>query len=385
MKKILKLALVCLFVLAALLAPIRLVLSNESEEQLGSLNDKIAEYQAKLKELAGEKQTLSSTIAYLTTEINLTETEIAKTEAELSVLGVEIEDLSGRIESIDISLDELTTLFLERVKESYKQPPAPILTLFDSGGFSEILRKTQYIKRVRDHDREVMVALEKSRLDYDAQKTAKEEKQEEVEALQSKLESQVTALAIQKVAKDQLLAQTKSDESKYQQLLAQALAEKAAVEQALISGVEVGPVEEGDPIALIGNSGYPSCSTGKHLHLEFRKNGSWVDPGQYLQPKSIYDHDENANVSLGSGSWPWPISDPIRLTQHFGQTPYSWRYTYSGGIHTGLDMVSDSSDVIRAPAPGILYKSSQGCGGSIINIVYIDHGDDLISLYLHVQ
>lgn len=385
MKNILRSIAITIIIAVLFMAVSPFVQSQEGEDQLNSLNDKIAEYQAKLKELAGEKQTLSSTIAYLTTEINLTETEIAKTEAELSVLGVEIEDLSGRIESIDISLDELTTLFLERVKETYKQPPAPILTLLNSGSLGEVLRKTEYIKKVRDHDREVMVALEKSRLDYDAQKTAKEEKQAEVESLQVKLESQIAALNEQKAAKDTLLAQTKNDEVKYQQLLSQALAEKSAIEQALISGVEVGPVEAGDPIALVGNTGYPSCSTGKHLHFEVRKGGAWVDPGQYLSSHSVYDEEVNADVSVGSGSWPWPVSDPIRLTQHYGNTPYSWVYKYSGGIHTGYDMVPSSSDIIRAPASGTLYKSSQGCGGSIINIVYIEHADDVISLYLHVQ
>jgi hypothetical protein len=48
-------------------------------------------------------------------------------------------------------------------------------------------------------------------------------------------------------------------------------------------------------------------------------------------------------------------------------------------------MVSDSSQIIRAPADGTLYSSAQSCGGATINIKYIDHGNDLISFYLHVQ
>ena len=154
----------------------------------------------------------------------------------------------------------------------------------------------------------------------------------------------------------------------------------------MVSGVKVGPVKRGDPIALVGNSGYPGCSTGKHLHFEIRKNNTWVDPGSYLSGKTVVDEQNGGgNVSLGSGSWPWPIEDTVRLTQFYGHTPYSWRYTYSGGIHTGYDMVSTSSDVIRAPADGTLFKSSQFCGSSTINIVYIEHGDNVVSLYLHVQ
>lgn len=388
MKKIT--ALLIALILTAVIVPKSLLFAIECGETIptnsGELEEYIKNCKDKIDESQAQQKTLSATIAYLNSQINLTQAEIAKTESELEELAIEIADLSTKIESLDYSLDDLTKLFINRVQQSYKQRTSDtFFSLVNSNGFADFFRKLEYLKRVRDHDREVLIALEKSRLDYDNQKTEKEEKQEEVERLQSQLEGQKTSLSQQKAAKDQLLQQTKNDEARYQQLLSQALAEKAAIEQALVSGVEVGPVSQGDPIGLVGNSGYPGCSTGKHLHFEIRKSGSWVDPGQYLESHSVYDEDAGSNVSIGSGSWPWPIQDPIRLTQRFGQTPYSWRYTYSGGIHTGYDMVPDSSDVIRAPADGVLYESSQYCGSSIINIVYIDHGNDLISLYLHVQ
>ena len=154
----------------------------------------------------------------------------------------------------------------------------------------------------------------------------------------------------------------------YQQLLSQAMSEFQAINQAIQSGQKVGPVKKGDAIALVGNSGFPKCSTGKHLHFEVRRDGKWVDPGEFLGKE-----------------WQWPLSEPITLTQSFGVTPYSAIYAYSGGIHTGYDMVSNGSDVIRAVADGTLYSSNQSCSGSIINIRYIEHGNGLMSFYLHVQ
>ena len=70
--------------------------------------------------------------------------------------------------------------------------------------------------------------METARTNYDDQKTLKEEKQIALEAAKQKLESQKVLLAQQKVAKENLLAVTKNDEKKYQQFLAQAIAQKRA-------------------------------------------------------------------------------------------------------------------------------------------------------------
>lgn len=183
----------------------------------------------KIDESQAQQTTLAETIEYFTTEIYLTQAEINKTQQDLNRLGVEIEELSGKIESIDYSLDDLTALFVNRVQQSYKQNTNdPFFALINSDGFSDFFRRMEYIKKVRDHDREVMVALEKSRLDYDNQKTAKEEKQSQVEALRSQLASQKNSLAQQKAAKDKLLSDTKNSEKEYQRLLSDAQAQLAA-------------------------------------------------------------------------------------------------------------------------------------------------------------
>lgn len=363
------------------------VYAQSNDDKLDEFNRQIQEYGQKLKDLAGQKQTLTTTLSTLNTQINLTQAQISKTEKELGILADDINALGLKIGQIDQSLGHLSEVMVVRIRETYKQSYLePVYLLFSSQGFPDFINRVKYVRSVQNNDKNVFVAMEQIKLNYDTQKNLKEKKQAEVEALKTKLQNQKKNLDVQKKAKDALLLQTKNDEVKYQQLLAQAYAEKAAIERALVSGVKVGPVKRGDPIALVGNSGYPGCSTGKHLHFEIRKNGAWTDPGPYLSGKTVQDEQDNkGSVNVGSGSWLWPIEDTVRLTQFYGHTPYSWRYNYSGGNHTGYDMVSTSNDVIRAPADGTLFKSSQICGSSNINVVYIEHGDNLVSLYLHVQ
>ncbi len=345
----------------------------KAEECTGDIQQRISCYETNITKLKDSGKTLSSQISQFDAQIKLTSLKIEKTEEQISLL-------SGRINQLDGSLSVLTEAFSERVVETYKMAKIndPLVLLFSSSSLNEAFNRFSYLKKIQGEDRNLLNRLQKAHDTYEEEKVDQED-------LQSQLEAQKKQINTQKLAKKTLLDQTKNDEKKYQTLLNQALAEKAAIEKALLSGTKVGPVKAGDPIALIGNSGYPSCSTGKHLHFEIRKDNNWVDPSSYLQNKSINDEEKGGTANIGSGSWQWPIQDPVRLTQHFGHTPWSWRYSYSGGIHTGFDMVSASSDVIRAPADGNLFKSSESCGSSKINIVYLEHTGGVISLYLHVQ
>lgn len=341
----------------------------------------------KIISLKNEETSLNQAIAVLNAKINLAQAQINQTQAQIKTLEKEVTVLDGVIDTVNESMDQLEKIYTARVRESYKQMRVtPIDLLFSTNSIGDYFNKVKYLNTIKIKDQLILAELERSRQDYDQRKTDKVTKQQEVEILKTKLITQRKVFDTQQIEKQKLLSVTQSNEAKYQQLLSQALAEKSAIENALISGVKVGPIKKGEPIGLTGNSGYPSCSTGKHLHFEIRKNGNWTDPGQYLSSKTVKDEQNSGgDTNLGSGSWSWPINDTVRLTQFYGTTPYSWRYKYSGGIHTGYDMVSTTSDIIYAPADGTLFKSSQSCGSSTINIVYIEHADNIVSFYLHVR
>lgn len=356
-------------------------------DEFTDIEKKIAEYQQQIDLLQNKEKNLNQQISLMDNQIKVATLKITETQNKIIVLEKEISLLSGKIVRLEESLNYISKILLKRVVETYKSAKTdPLVLLLSSKNFSDFIFRYRFLQTVQVHDRELLLSMEQTRTNYDEQKTTKEKIQEETAKLNLQLINQKKQLAVQVGSRKKLLDETKRDEKKYQQLLAQAYAEKAAIENALISGVKVGPVKRGDPIALVGNSGYPGCSTGKHLHFEIRKNNVWVDPAPYLSGKSVKDEQDNrGSINTGSGNWPWPIEDTVRVTQFYGQTPYSWRYKYSGGVHTGYDMVSTATDVIRAPADGTLFKSSEMCGSSNINIVYIEHGDNLVSFYLHVQ
>lgn len=229
MKKIVSLLLFTVFCLVFTLRVRAVECGDSVPSNQSELEQYIASCNSKLSDLSGQKQTLAAAISYLNTQINLTQAKIAATQVELDRLGREIDSLSGLIASLDYSLDELTVLFASRVRSTYIHRQTHLGNLVaELTGAHDFLRRLEYYQQVRDHDRELLIKLEKSRLDYDAQKSQKEAKQAEVESLKKTLDAQKASLAGQRAAKDKLLADTKNDEKRYAQLLSAAQRQLAA-------------------------------------------------------------------------------------------------------------------------------------------------------------
>jgi len=334
-----------------------------------TLSDKqkqIDELEKKVAELQKQATTLSDQVAYYDSQIKLNLLKISQTE-EL------ITSISAKIDILESKLLNRASLLEKQIVLIYKQGSIdPLRLLLSASDFSQFISRLKYTQIIQATNRRLLHDTQVIQSNYAQQKAL-------IEQSRVKLQSQKAILSAVKIEKENLLHQTKNSEAVYKQQLEQAQMELAAIQNALVSAVREGPVKKGDPIALMGNSGYPYCSTGKHLHFEVRVNDSWQNAETYL--KNITDKN---GVKIGSGSWDWPVTGNIQITQRYGKTPYSYRYLYSGGIHTGIDLVSDV-EVIRAVADGTLYSSVQKCGSADLKIKYIDHGNGLKTFYLHVQ
>src|SRR3989344_4497683 len=306
----------------------------EDQSKLDELNRQIEEYNTQISRLQSQATTLANEVAQFNARIHLTELKIDQTQAQITLLG-------GRIDQLETSLDNLSNAFNSREGETYKL----------------------------------------TRL-------------EELEAL---LAEQKAVLDQQKAAKASLLALTRNDEKRYQQLLSAARAEFEAI-QAIIAGqgdeTEVGHVSTGSRIASIIQG--PSCnSSGEHLHFIVSKGSSTENPFSYLKPGIGYlncsgpGECSEGDAFNPSGSWDWPINPTVRYTQGYGST-WAVRNSWVGKIysfHNGIDINSESSSEVKAVAPGTLYRGSVGgSNGCRLRYARVKHESDGIdTYYLHIN
>lgn len=368
-------------------------------EDIDDLQDKIKELEDKVKDLQNEEKSLQNEITYFNSQISLTELRIQNAEAEIAkrtkLLGELIDDISNlseRIDKLSESIDYQTNILEERMRARYKsQTDSPVVILFGSDTLATAVKKATYLKVMQKQDQELLDQMENTKQAYGLQKNLFEEKKSETEEIKARVEAEKANLLAynndlnnQKTSKQRLLEETQNDEAKYQDQLRKARAELDAI-QGIVAGIDFRngtKIEKGDVIAVMGNSGYPDCSTGAHLHLEIRKDGKLQNPEKYLKSKKVYVNDFSSGYKeIGDGDWGWPMKDP-EITQMYGDTPWSWRYP--SGRHDGFDMIADDT-FIYAPDDGILVKGQMGCYNSVINYAAIDHGDDVISYYLHIR
>lgn len=186
------------------------------------LEKKITEYTQKLSELGTAKNTLANQIKILSSQYELTLLRINQTENSIKNLEKEINNLTIEIDSLNGKLNQLSSIYVFQIIENYKlQKKVPPFAFLFSSDLNNFLEQYKYVSNVQKASQTSLINMETVRSNYDAQKTAKTQKQQEMEALQKTLATQKTTLDNQKVAKDKLLESTKNDEKKFQKLLAE--------------------------------------------------------------------------------------------------------------------------------------------------------------------
>ena len=211
----------------------------------------IAETETKISDLQSQEKTLSSQISVIDNQIRLTELKIESTKQQISDLTLDIDTADKKIDKLEDSLDSLSNILINRIKETYiVGTTSPFQVLLSSGSVEDFVKKANYLRIAQAHDKRLIYDTVQARNDYSNQKEIFEDKKLKIEQLKAELENYNAQLDSDKEAKEQLLAITKNDEVKFQELLARLRADAASINIALGNiSAKIGTVNKGDIIA----------------------------------------------------------------------------------------------------------------------------------------
>lgn len=317
---------------------------DQTNAQIKQLQDEIAQLQKQLTSTTAQKQTLQSAIAALTLNIQKLQKSIALTQAQIKQKDSQISQLNTTISTTTSNITVAEGEVADSLRQLEVLDQESLLAMMLSGGtLSSFFDQSASLASLRTGLENKIEDLNALKNTLQVNKSAAQQKRSELAALQSNLNDQKQGLAISRDSQNQLLTQTKNQESLYQKQITQKQAQEAQFESDL-------------------------QDFEAQLNLKF---------------------NPNTLPATGQGALQWPV-DSVRITQYFGNTPFSTQnpQIYNGHGHSGLDLAASPGTPIKAARAGVVLgtgNTDATCpGASFGKWVFIKHNNGLSTLYAHL-
>lgn len=316
---------------------------DEQQGEIEKIEEEIKEYERELTEIGREKQTLQSAVRELDVSrrkvgasISLTQRQINDTSKSINELDSEISDKET---SISISLDGIAET-LRRMHEA--ESDSFVEVILGSDDISTLWEDMETIRQFQVVVRGEIQELSTRKEELQGAKTQKEAQQGILVAQKTELSTQQRSLDINRRAKNDLLNQTKSKESNYQDLLEEKRQAKIEFEAQL---------------------------------RDFEAQLQYT-----LDPTSI--------PPAGKGVLRWPLSK-VTITQYFGNTKFAQSGAYNGRGHNGIDFRAAIGTPVKSALAGNVVATGntdrfRGCY-SYGKWILVEHVNGLATLYAHLS
>lgn len=339
---------------------------DDHNAQIAQLNADIAAYQKQLDTLGKTKSTLQSAISTLALQAKQLASQISVTQNKIASANLEIQQLSLSIGDKESTIATNQIAIAEALRSVAEGEQAPLIEqLITSQSLGDAWQAT-------DQAEQFNRSLSQNITDLQTAKTVLASNRDQVSAQKAKLVSLNNDLATQKrsvdantAAQQQLLAQTKNQESNYQKLIAQKQASEKSFEADLIN-------LQSQLNLIVHPSSLPKVGTGVL---------SWPFSLAFMQ-----------NCATRSGYF----GNQFCITQYFGNTPFSTAnpQIYNGAGHNAIDIAAPIGTAVHAALAGTILGTgntdlSHSANGqqclSFGKWVMISHGNGLNTMYAHLS
>lgn len=325
------------------------LLSMGSALQAGATDTQIDAAQKEKEQLEQQKQAAEQEQNALSEQLNSIIAQMQETNAKVDQKAVEIEQAENDLINAKIDENNQYESMKKRIRFMYENGGGELLEiLFTSDSMAELLNKAEYISKITEYDRNMLVEFQKIVTEVQEKEAALKAEYEELGALQAQLGEQQTQVQTLLDSKGIEIANLESAiGAKASEL--QALIEKARAEEEARKQAELAQQQQQKPSG--GNSSSGNNSSG----------GSYVPPGD--------------NVISGNGTFAHPCPSGY-LTSGFGYRDFD------NSFHKGVDFGTGGAAVpTYAAADGRVLIA--GWSNSAGNWVVIQHSGGLVTKYMH--
>ena len=289
---------------------------KERSNRLVDIEREIAGFEADLKKVGAEKNTLQKAINQLELERKKVQADIRYTEQKINATDLELSKLVIEIDNTEQGIEKNKAAIAEIIRRTYKNDNQTLIELMlRHHQLSDFWSAVDSLEVVRNSMSQQVATLADQKKLLDDKRGETTQRRESLVDLRDQYDDQSTVLANNRAERAELLVATRSEEVEYQKLLKTKQAARAQIIK------EVRDYE---------------------AKLQF-----------ILDPTSI--------PAAGTAVFAWPLKNVI-ITQLFGGTEFARRNAsvYGGrAYHPGIDMGTPRGTPIFAPLAGtcLLYTS----------------------------
>ena len=199
--------------------------------------DDISDAKKKQQELEQQKNTAEAEKSELSSELDSIVSKMEKTQSDLSAKENEINDAETELVTAKANEDDQYQTMKLRIKYMYENGSNEFLEiLMEANSIADLLNKAEYINKISECDRELLVEYEDTRKDVENRENALKKEYAELENLQDELAGEQAnvekLLADKNIQIDNLTSEISSNADKLKQLIAEAEAAEARRKEA---------------------------------------------------------------------------------------------------------------------------------------------------------
>lgn len=306
---------------------------NDKKGELQDVQENINGLQSKIKGVKNQKQSIYSQITKLEGQMNTVENELESLNNQIDSTNNSISVTKKSLETAIEELGDYKDLYSKRLRAMYMNgTPGYLEIILTSSSFSDFISRIDVVKRIMEHDSNILVNMKEKQKNIEVKKAELEEKKTKLVGLQQQSTGKKNQLTVVSREKKDLYSELNSDQKE--------------LEKALDGEIRASKEIEAEIKAIM------AASQNSNLAYDGKR----------------YNILKNSEAGR-----------TIKVTSAFGMRMHPILKVYK--LHTGMDFGVPSGTPVHAMADGevIIAKYSSSYG----NYIVINHGSGITTLYAH--